>query len=273
MVKFKDDTVQRKRNTYAGFEGSSLVDDELDDMEPHDITSAEEPSNSLAQFANSLYTSFGSFDASTIICGHDSVTDDRVPFPKAEPDNGEYEQVTEEEMAVEWEGQEVQLVEQNDDRKERMPPPAARKPLVPDATSSVGFSSLGSCHSWLPEQFGSAASFFSGSRGNTGAGISSVGSMDMEYSAGAENFSLGGSLGGNSLTRVFENEAMEEPMSPNMNQRVLNQVPSWERSLRSKSPLSMASDDESLISKSSSKNGFASSHGDGDSMAWESRVE
>jgi hypothetical protein len=176
-----------------------------------------------------------------------------------------------------------------------MPPPQLRQRQAPDHASSVGFSSLGSCHSWLPEQIGGAVSYFGGS----------TASMDMDYNSaggggggnehlstgGTEQFSTGGSLGGGSLTRVFEHEAlpddMPSAMTPNMSHRNLSQIPSWERSVRSRSPLSAGSDDdESLVSKSESvlSKGSATStlsglrgaptsptHMDTDDMAWESR--
>lgn len=125
--------------------------------------------------------------------------------------------------------------------------------------SSIGFSSLGSCHSWLPEQVSAATSYFSGRDDNA--------SMDMEYSA-TENFSIGESMGANSLTRVFEHEAMP---SPNMSHRTLNSMPSWERTVRSRSP-HHSDDDESLISKTSSKGGalspVQSMDGMSGDMAW-----
>jgi hypothetical protein len=193
-------------------------------------------------------------------------------------------------MGVEWEGQEVQLTRDLDYSSvasdERMPAPLSRRRQVPDQASSVGFSSLGSCHSWLPEQFGNAASYFGGSA-----------SMDMDTSAagGTEQFSTNGSLGGGSLTRVFENEIMPDDMpsttTPNMSHRNLSQIPSWEIGVRSRSPLSVGSDDdeslvskaESVLSKSSDRGSVTSSlsglrgatasptHMDTDDMAWESR--
>ena len=263
---------------------NSLADDPDDaaDIEPEDINTVGEQNSSLmAQMANQILSSIGSWDASTIVCGHDTA-DERVPFPKAqapEPEE-EMEQIPEEDLTVEWEGQEVLLMAENDDcsgresSPERMPPPVARRSAHVDAVSSFGgFSSIGSC-SWLPD----TASMFSGSKQGIfagGGGVSPVASMDMEYSTGGrgggaphhhhhhhhhDHYSTGGgSIGGGSLTNVFENEVADaDPApvsmgSPSMSHRALQQVPSWERSLRSKSPLSLASDDGSMISKSSSK--------------------
>jgi hypothetical protein len=144
-------------------------------------------------------------------------------------------------MAVETEGHEVQLVDARDESD--MPPPEPRVQI--DWPSRVG-----SCHSWIPETIGAgAASFFggqtNGTRGShhsfTNYGISPVNSLEMDVSGtGTEQFSCADSVGGGSLCQVFD---PADPTSP-MNHRVLNQVPSWERSMRSKSPLSTGSVDE-----------------------------
>lgn len=297
MVKFREDANYPRKSKHhhhpsyspvtVGASGNSLVDD-ADDLEPENIESApaemEANSSLMSHFANQIFN-IGSWD--NTLCGQDS-TDDRVPFPRNSNPGGapehEYsmEQIPDEDMAVEWEGQEVLLVDKNEEVEresspQRMPPPLARRPHADREHSSLGgFSSLGSCHSWIPEQLSGAASFFSGSHRG---GISPAGSIDMEYSAaGTEQFSsagsLGGSLGANSLTRVFEHETLEEqlPVSPAMSHRALNQVSSWERSVRSRSPLSLGSaDDESLISKSSSKlSDSGVSHNKDNGMVWES---
>jgi hypothetical protein len=302
MVKFQDDKPQGRRrlansaarpSSASVHSSNSLLDGH--DIEPHSLEASDAQNDSLMnQVANQILVSFGSWDTSTF-CGNDN-SDDRVPFPNS--GSGPAAAPEEEEMAVEWEGQEVQLNRDADYNSvgsdERMPPPVLRQRAAPDQASSVGFSSLGSCHSWLPEQFGNAASYFGGSA-----------SMDMDYSAGAateqfstggtEQFSTGGSVGGGSLTRVFEHEALPDDtpsaMTPNMSHRNLSQIPSWERSVRSRSPLSVGSDDdeslvskaESVVSKSSDRGSVASSlsglrgatasptHMDTDDMAWESR--
>jgi len=319
MVKFRDDCfAQRRRDGRShysqGMGDNSLADgDDEVDMEPEHIESnggqVDHNSSLMTQFANNLIGSIGSWDASAIVCGNDN-TDERIPFPGPTGSSSNYrrgseeEVVPEEEMAVEWEqGQEVLLVEdqKRDASPERMPPPArvSRRPVAVQEHASVGFSSLGSCHSWLPEQISGAASFFSGGsqRGGGASGLSPSPSVDMDYSAPGtiENFSaagsIGGSLGGNSLTRVFEHEPLDDSMghppppaggfhSPSMSNRILNQMPSWERSVRSRSPLSLGSDDEdiSLISKTSSKDPISPGNMNGnepaigpDDMTWESR--
>jgi hypothetical protein len=309
MVKFQDDKPQERRRlansanrpSSAGSvhsNSNSLIDG--NNIEPHSLESSEGRNDSLMnQVANQLLVSFGSWDTSTFCGNNDS--DDRVPFPKSgSAPAAAHEE--EEEMAVEWEGQEVQLTAKDLDYNsegsdERMPPPQLRQRQAPDMASSLGgFSSLGSCHSWLPEQIGGAVSYFGGS----------TASMDMDYhspggatehlsTSGTEQFSTGGSLGGGSLTRVFEHETLPDDtpsaMTPNMSHRNLSQIPSWERSVRSRSPLSAGSDDdeslvskaESVVSKSSDRGSVASSLSglrgatasptrmDTDDMAWESR--
>jgi hypothetical protein len=346
----------------ASGSGSGGGDDE-DDMEPEHIESlADDPASSslMAQVANHILGSIGSWDAASAICGHEDQAYDTsaataavigtTPLQRhsrsgrrpsadrssrydhhhadhrhhhdSQEDN--VEALADEDMgAVEWEGQEVLLMEtsKRESSTQRMPPPPRPRPF-PSAVSERhgeqaslgGFSSLGSCHSWLPEQISGAASFFSynsssrnprqpSSHASNGGGISPAGSMDlaMEYSSsigggghhGNEHYSVGslggGSIGNHSLSRVFENEALDQPLlSPVsqattgfMSHRSLQQVPSWERSVRSRSPLSLGSmaDDESLISKTSSKlSDSGNNHGAGtpmnnhpDAMAWERR--
>lgn len=229
MVKFQDES---PRPCYSPIQpgGSQDLIEPLHHHHDHEMNHSV-----MTQFANQILGSFGSWDTSTLcgVQGHEG--DDRVPFPtssKAEEDV---------DMHVEWEGQEVQLVDRNLESvrsEDRMPPPM---PRYNDQTSSIGFSSLGSC-SFLPE-----TSYFSWSQPTA---------MEHSSSGGAtENFSANGSIGGNSLTKVFDqHDGMSSVQSPNMSHRNLSQIPSWERSLRSRSPLSIGSDDDaSLISKSSSK--------------------
>lgn len=286
MVKFREDqsfasSTGRRRptkrhNTNTSLTGNSLMDGEDvdEDMEPHDLETTPSANGGLINtFANNIFNSMGSWDAVSIVCGHEN-SGGRMPFPRSSdhPDETEgMEHVPEEEL-VEWEGQEVQLMDNRldcdssrDTNVDAMPPPSRRQAY--QENSSVGFSSLGSCHSWLPDQISATASFFGGaSRGGD--------SMDMDYSTGGtENYSVNGSLGGNSLTKVFEHEPLDEGLqSPNMTHQALDQMPSWERNVRSRSPLSVGDDDVSLISKTSSKisdNGLSSFRGD--SMNWESR--
>ena len=96
-----------------------------------------------------------------------------------------------------------------------------------------------------------AASLFGNSRETLAQfpnnGISPVNSLEMDESAaGMEQ----GSVGGGSLCQVFDKDpnslgGAEDVLPSPMNSRVIAQIPSWERSMRSKSPLSFGSIDES----------------------------
>jgi hypothetical protein len=164
---------------------------------------AEPNSSLLSQVAHHI---LGSWETNSTL--PDSKPSFVVSKPK--PDNDDI---------METEGQEVQL----DVRDEScMPPPEPRVQI--DWPSRVG-----SCHSWLPESLGVA---WAGSthRHQVHPGISPVNSLEMDGSATDHSF------GGGSLCHVFETPNMEESMH-----RALSQVPSWERSMRSKSPLSIDS--------------------------------
>lgn len=274
MVKFRDDDsrnssaapkVRRVRPCYSPVHpNDSLVDQDQpieddNDLEPHHVDSNDQGNSSIiAQVAHYLVPTLGSWDLANIVCGNDTVdglpTSSFAQLTASSRPPGMDESYHEDDDAIEWEGQEVQLVDESrgaqeqqqayDDSDRRNNPD--RHHARGDA-NSIAFSSIGSCHSWIPEQFGSAASYFSYNNKTVGSG----GSIDMDYSAG-------GSLGGNSLTKVFENEPLDgellDTVSPNMTHRMLSRIPSWEKNLRSKSPVSNCSeDDESLISKASSK--------------------
>lgn len=171
-------------------------------------------------------------------------------------------------------GQEVELVEPEEDimdydmdddvaESRNMPPPANE--LEVDWPSRIG-----SCHTWLPE----APSFFS----TTNNPLAPSASLEMdqhpvphapslEMDQSQAGYSLGGeSVGGGSLCHVFQQDAIEGAPAPSqnhssqgllasprhdMNHRVLTQIPSWERSFRSHSPSTIASESESVVSKRS----------------------
>ncbi|KAL7578096.1 hypothetical protein ACA910_015028 [Epithemia clementina (nom. ined.)] len=287
MVKFRSDTKRSMRRMGSGhmdahpssrsvMSGNSLVDSSPGhDIEPQSLDE-EQNSTLMTQVASQILGSLGSWDAGSILCGNDTVERPKPSYPRVasrQQDLHQPSQEQDDEMAVEWEGQEVQLLDRSGNEngsvasEERMPPPPRH--AIPDQQSSVGyssvaFSSLGSCHSWLPvsEQFSTAASYFSG-RGEEGSmDMEGAGSVLDNQSGMMGDHSATGSIGGASLTRVFENEAMPDAptsmmqeVSAHQGHRVLASMPSWERSLRSRSPLSIESDDEdvSLISKESSK--------------------
>jgi hypothetical protein len=352
MVKFRDDHQRQHdmlKNDTVGTSTNSIMqqngsyDDE--DLEPQSVDVATNASL-MSQVANHILGSFGSWqmDGTASICGGASTSlfpifyenDSKAPnMPQAPPSEYVHNDIDDEEMncEVEWEGQEVQLVVEdrlNNDDKQRMPPPS---PVAANHLrrggggnshhsygrdghimgASTAFSSLGSCHSWLPEQMAAASSYFSGRTdpdddivddpmmmmhhgdyNSTGVANSSI-----AHSA-AENYSMAGeSIGGASLTKVFDNnvhhvdprdhhhhhhhqrtmsQSQQNMMSsPAFNHRELHQIPSWERSLRSRSPSSF-NDDESLISKTDSKGALSSVHSmtgsNVDDMAWaHSRIE
>lgn len=113
---------------------------------------------------------------------------------------------------MEAEGLEVQLRDAGNETS--MPPPEPRVQI--DWPSKVG-----SCHTWIPETLGAAwGSTLSIGGGSGHHGISSVNSLEMEGSNNMDH----GSVGGGSLTHLFEND---ESL-----QRALREVPSWERSMQ-----------------------------------------
>jgi hypothetical protein len=147
-----------------------------------------------------------------------------------------------------------------------MPPPHPR-----GAGVQIDWTSQAGCHSWIPESIGANASAFFGSMHGEDenrltqdpdhslmrdhsygrADISPVNSLDMDLSQS----SLGGTRrrvkGSSSLLHVFDQkniEATPDDIHHHMHQSVLEQVPSWERSYRSRSPTfslgDMGADDE-----------------------------
>lgn len=120
------------------------------------------------------------------------------------------------------------IIEEDDDIREdeshTMPPPQ-------DPRVEIDWPSRVSCNTWLPE----ASSFFSINDNPLSPGAS----MEMDHSTA---YSCGGSIGGGSLCHVFTNDPMIAPPgtpgTPQLDHKVLNQIPSWERSFRSNSPAS-----------------------------------
>lgn len=289
IVKFRSDTkrnMKRRPGTkYPPSSGSSVMSgnslleptQEGQEIEPHDFHQ-EQDHSLMNQVSTQILSSLGSWDAGSTLCGFDTADDKPPKMPgmnvssnPTQHQEPEAPYIPEEEMAVEWEGQEVQLMDHSTDygsvaSEDRMPAPPPRA-VAADTNNSIAFSSLGSCHSWLPmsENFSAAASYVSGrdsqmdlDRAVAMQGDSSAANSAMMMAADGSIQSIGGA----SLTRVFEHEPLPDAQpsapamgSPNMSHRVLASMPSWERNLRSRSPLSIEEDDEdiSLISKSSSK--------------------
>jgi hypothetical protein len=155
------------------------------------------------------------------------------------------------------EGQEVELMDMMDfeesmaladakdeicDDEHRTPPPREISNEIPQARRiEIDWPSkmLGCQSNWLPETF-NPPSFFTKTNP-----LSPSASLDMDTSAfGTEGISVTGSIGGASLCHVFshdnEDNAVQPPCLTDEIQ-VLSQMPSWERSVRSKSPSTICS--------------------------------
>lgn len=253
MVKFRDDdsaSIRHISNRRKFDHHEDALMDPNTNLDPLNHEDQDPNASLMTQVADRILSTFGSWDTSTF-CGGE-VSEENLTFRNslinANKGQPRRKPAPSEDMTVEWEGQEVQLMEPArpaiDDSREQMPPPEVRRRSHYDGASSIAFSSLGSCHSWLPDHVSATASLFSWK------------AEDQSAATGHENFSVNESVGGASLTRVFENESQADAnshMTPVMTHRSLSQMPSWERNIRSRSPLSIGSDDMSLISKTSSK--------------------
>ena len=224
----------------------------------------EQPSSMLSQVANHI---LGSWDTS-MVCTSNGAEEpmmmippvactssiDQTPPPASLADAMEDE-----------EGQEIELVDMMDfedpdpdelialeddddirDDEHRMPPPDADNMPPPPRRIQIDWPSkmIGCQSNWLPETF-NAPSFFSSK--NNHNPLSPSASLDMDTSAvGTEGISMTGSIGGASLCQVFSHDELEDddevaPMS-RVSQQSLSQMPSWDRSVRSKSPSTICSD-------------------------------
>jgi len=191
----------------------------------------EEASNSMSNsmlsvVANQIVMGMESLDTGSIVTGCDTVG---TPLP-FENDNT---------MAVEIEGQEVQLVDMMDSQQDipgdnsvvenRTPPNSQSKGQIRQA----GWASrVGGCHSFLGDSL-PGASLFSG---NNAGEISAASSMEMDVSSNTEDpFSSGNSIGGASLCRVFDTDSVapernisnNSAMQPQNNPHVYKKFPSW----------------------------------------------
>jgi len=167
----------------------------------------------------------------------------------------------------EEEGQEVELVEMmdydeigeplmdlDDEDEDAKAKDEERMPAPPKRTVEIDWSSKLSCQSqWLPDTF-SGNSFFSPRSGGVApSSIRASNSLEMEDNSNApENFSHAGSVGGASLTKVFTDDSSKAghgrvaavAPAPVEDHLDLTQMPSWERSFRSRSPSTIGSDDD-----------------------------
>jgi len=166
----------------------------------------------------------------------------------------------------EEQGQEVGLVEMEDsehvsqksaidedyddirDEEHRMPPPDASGMPPPSRRIEIDWSSkmVGCQSNWLPETF-HPPSFFTqknNALSPSNNALSPSASYEMDESAAGTE---GGSVGGSSLCQVFAQDQIGDGItvpvsSPQNAHQGLTQMPSWDRSMRSKSPLSICSD-------------------------------
>ena len=165
-------------------------------------------------------------------------------------------------------GQEV-VMEVRDESS--MPPPQPRGSGV-----QIDWPSRAGCHTWIPDTIGASASAMFGHNGDGNeqhhdhhqemahandhsltrhsiygrADISPINSMDMDFSHSSHvgesrrrNHDDGGG-GNSSLLNVFDqkhDDPNPEELLPHIHRSVLQQVPSWDRSFRSRSPLGDAS--------------------------------
>eukprot|EP00546_Thalassionema_frauenfeldii_P008110 CAMPEP_0178910832 /NCGR_PEP_ID=MMETSP0786-20121207/9321_1 /TAXON_ID=186022 /ORGANISM="Thalassionema frauenfeldii, Strain CCMP 1798" /LENGTH=678 /DNA_ID=CAMNT_0020583137 /DNA_START=148 /DNA_END=2181 /DNA_ORIENTATION=- len=236
---------------------TSRRDDEA--IQPHPTTyDGDQGSSLLSQVANHI---MGSWDTS-MICTNSSIEDAGLPNSKHGPCtffNHDPPHVSLADAMEDEEGQEVELVEIMDCKEDgfeksaehedyddiRVPPPDGNNMPPPPRRIEIDWpSKMTGCNSnWLPETF-NPPSFFT-QKSNP---LSPSTSMDMDESAvGTEGISCTGSVGGASLCQVFSHEQIADgeglPSPSNViNHQVLTQMPSWERSVRSKSPSTVCSD-------------------------------
>lgn len=238
-----DEAIQPHPPTYDGDQGSSL----------------------LSQVANHI---MGSWDTS-MICTNSSIEE----ADKAQSKNGpcaffnhDPPHVSLADAMEDEEGQEVELVEIMDCKEDgfeksaghedyddiRVPPPDGDTMPPPPRRIEIDWPSkmLGCQSNWLPETF-NPPSFFN-QKSNP---LSPTTSMDMDESAvGTEGISCAGSVGGASLCQVFSHDQITDgdglpSPSHGLNHQVLTQMPSWERSVRSKSPSTICSDSSVIDSR------------------------
>jgi len=141
-------------------------------------------------------------------------------------------------------------------------------------------SRVGSCHSWLPDTLGATSLFGFTNPPPSGAhangqhfqtiGLSPVNSLEMDVSAAGNSQ---GSVGGGSLCQVFDPQVFDPPVDKLLmhmmppedvhmmpSPQAIQQVPSWERSMRShrsRSPINLTAsldeEEESILHVSSLK--------------------
>ena len=209
-------------------------------MQPKPMSAMDDTGSSslLSQVATHILGSMGSWDASATgsNAGGAAIHEEQVPLrARNRPGSAQHHQHHhhrkdqhhhhQRHQAMDT-GHEVTRLEVRDETS--MPPPNPRVQI--DWPSRVG----SSCHSWIPDSMEGAYHLFSAQNANNlprpgiTPGLSPSNSLEMDMSAG--HMSGGGSVGGGSLCNVFEGGNGQNPEE--IMQRALQQIPSWERSMR-----------------------------------------
>ena len=209
----------------------NLPDDSISSVNTPLLNAMDQSGSLLSQASKYILGTMGSFDVSGTLTntfasteGNENQNMTGYHRARTAPQQKEEQpppQAARHNMETSEMGQEVQLVDDDrHDQSSMMPPPEPRAQI--DWPSKVG-----SCHSWaFAETMTGANSFFSS---NQRPGISPVHSLEMDASAHSGKISVGGG----SLCQVFNGNNMDEEAYMRM---ALREVPSWEHSMRSKSP-------------------------------------
>lgn len=217
----------------------------------------QQDSSLLSQVAHHILGNFGVGGSFVDNDTSHNNTDDSVPHDHSHGDNMDSE------MEMEL-GQEVIMDVR--DESSSMPPPHAR-----GSGTQIDWASRAGCHSWIPDAIGynetpsshfvqrgnnrdqSSSSHHGNDHSLTRQGvyrqtdISPINSMDMDFSRSSINGSQRSraNLGrGNSATfmNVFDHkhdDSHPEQLLPQIHRSALQSVPSWERSYRSRSEISL----------------------------------
>jgi len=256
--------VQRRDKDIRLFHPAHKQDDELVRTHPGSPETYQHGGQSvslLSQVANHI---MGSWDTS-MACANSSIEgsllsstgsrhvkrshkDHHHPMRSSLADAMEDEEQGQEVELVEMEecqrGPEKSTIEEEDDdirdEEHRIPPPAATGMQSPSRRIEIDWSTkMTGCQSnWLPETFNPPSFFVQ--KDNP---LSPSPSYEMDESAGGTE---GGSVGGSSLCQVFVQDQIADgnniPIFLAGGNQVISQMPSWERSVRSKSPSTICSD-------------------------------
>lgn len=227
-----------------------LAPDHYEDGEQQSSLFSQVTSHILGSWDTSMVCASGADE--TMLVGHGQIPPEDASIYSHNPPPVSLADAMEDEG-----GQEVELVDMMDfdevndmasvdddirDDERRMPPPDTDDNMPPPPRRiEIDWPSkmLGCQANWLPETF-NPPSFFSKSNP-----LSPSASLDMDTSAiGIEGISINGSIGGASLCQVFSHDPLDDANldSPTNEQQGLSHMPSWERSVRSKSPSTVCSE-------------------------------